>query len=199
MIRRAAGALVLRLQGAPEPTVFMIQRSRTMRQFPGVWSFPGGQVDGGDSVGRDWVNADGWDQDRCLSTAGYLQRWEIDAPSVQSWLPADSLGIVQVAARAAWREALEELGAGLETAAPADGSMRYLGRLSPPPQVEFGFDTRFFGLTVPPFQPALEPAEVAQGRWLTVFQALHSGMPQARPTRYVLERLESWVRASEGP
>lgn len=195
MIRRAAGALVLSLQDAPDLTVFMIQRPRSMRHFPCVWSFPGGQMEVGDRGGRTWVDSGSWEIGKCLSTEGYLRRWAVHAPPVDSWLPADELDMVQVAARTAWRETLEELGAGLEGALAADGHMRYLGRLSPPPQVAFGFDTRFFLLTVPPFQTVLETAEVAQARWITVSQALDSGMPMARPTHYVLESLLSCLRA----
>ena len=51
MIRRLAGALLLTLAGAPSPTVLMIQRPRSMRHFPGVWSFPGGLVEASDRGG----------------------------------------------------------------------------------------------------------------------------------------------------
>ena len=196
MIRRPAGALILVQEGDPGPRVLMIQRPHSMHHFPGLWSFPGGQEEPEDQGGREWVDLS---HPVCLSTAGYLHRWNLPAPPVESWLPADNPRAVQAAARTAWREALEELGAGLSLAVPEHRGMRYLGRLSPPPQVAFGFDTRFFALAAAPFKTAPRSGEVAQVRWVTLVEALHREMPMAQPTQYVLERLGTCLQSGKQP
>ncbi len=190
MIRRLAGALLLTLAGAPSPTVLMIQRPRSMRHFPGVWSFPGGRVEASDREGREWVSPAVAGTSPCLSTESYLHRWDLSAPPIHAWLPHDDPGAVETAARAAWREVQEELGPDISSVVAEERRMQYLGRLSPPPSVEFGFDTRFFSLAVRPFRVVPEPDEVAQACWLRVSAVLEGGLEMAKPTQYVLERLE---------
>lgn len=202
-----AATLVLISRTSPNISVLLLQRAPTLKAFPSVWAFPGGRVD---AVDRDVQ----WLKRLCppapvlgqimrlrdadplsVNTKDYLQRMQIEASEPKTWLVERNPLELWSYWVAATRECYEETGlslAGWGQSGRLDfSSFYYLGRLVPPPQVAYRFDTRFFAALVDPTPVILRVEEATAYRWIEVSQALVE-LTVANPTRYVLERLSQW-------
>ncbi len=200
----AATVLLLNRQVPRDLSVLLLKRPNTMRAFPGFWAFPGGSVSPGDHdasvwfprirpepsaliaemLGRDKVS-------RHFTTGDYLARMEVEADPPDEWLPKVDPETLWAYWIAGVREVHEELGIALG-GWPANrgvldlATLRYLGRIAPPPSVRHRFDTRFFAAAIDPPLSIQVSAEVDDVRWVPVKDALEGPYPLAKPTRYAL-------------
>ncbi|PSR22867.1 MAG: NUDIX hydrolase [Sulfobacillus acidophilus] len=206
-----ASTLVLISRHGKPLSVLLLQRAPTLRAFPGLWAFPGGRVDAVDCDTR-WLSGlqpnasvlarlmQARDQSPLsVKTADYLQCMRIKAEAPSTWMPDRGNQELWPYWVAAVRECYEETGLALanwNTGGPLNfGSFYYLGRLVPPPQVPYRFDTRFFAVLVDQFPVVVREPEATSYRWIGVHEAL-AQLELANPTRYVLLWLSQWCTAA---
>jgi len=181
-VRKAASIIAVR-EGAGEPEVLVIERTRTARFLPGYVAFPGGAVDAGDVV-----LAERWFGDRAEAARACAIRELIEEVGLR---PTD--------------DSLEEAGSdafdAVERSGLRAGRLPRLARWIAPPDVPVRFDAEYFALAsrAGP-KPIADGAEAAAAWWVSPARLLSEWEDASRrlywPTYFTVRALARCADAS---
>lgn len=186
---RDAASLILIDRSEKVPRVLMGRRARAHAFMPGVYVFPGGRRDPGDS--RKAVAAP--------LCAEVIERLSIRTP--RRFTASTAQGLAVAAAREMEEEVALSLTPGIEKGSfrPDLSRLRYIARAITPPGQNRRFDTRFFACFTDEIEAdtALhrESAELLDLTWLPLDD--HGDLPLARITRHILGDIKAALEADD--
>jgi 8-oxo-dGTP pyrophosphatase MutT (NUDIX family) len=191
---RPAATVVLLRDGEPGLELLLLRRGTGAVFMPGMFVFPGGQVDATDADPRLLARADAA-ADALRPEPRYRMAALREALEETGILLAHDVDAVRDAARdselARWREALLRGEAGLFEVADAldvrlpAGALVYFANWVTPLTVPRRFDTHFFLTTVAADCQVLHDArEMSEAAWLTPAAALAANLAGSLPMGY---------------
>ena len=148
-IRKAASIIAVR-QGAGEPEVLVIERTRSARFLPGYVAFPGGAVDADDGLLAERWFGDGAEAARACAIRELIEEVRL-RPTVDGLGPAEPDAFDRV-----------------ERTGPLADRLPRIARWIAPPHVPVRFDAEYFAIASPPgLDPVADGGEAAAAWWVS--------------------------------